>query len=139
MQEIKKVSLTDLSFAKVQSIYSKVTLAIEKFESFAAEQRKKHADEVARLVAGGMDEEQAKKAAAGEEFGLDIFKRVINMLMVTDADLLMSIVADIFDCTAEEAREIPIKCWMDIVIKDAYIRPFLPAWYKLEHAMPLDT
>ena len=132
MKEYKQLRLTDLPWNKLKRFSMRLISGIERFKEYRSTKTEAFDKKVSELVAGGMDESAAKQEVVNGEFGIDSLTGIIETLMDKEEEFILTTIGDLFDCTAEEAGEIPVKCWINIVLEDKYIRPLLPRWYRLE-------
>ena len=139
MTEYNQLRLTDLSWNKIKRFGMRIISGLDRFRDYQKTKKAEFDKKVAELIADGVDETAAKQEVINGEFGLDSLKAMIEAVMEKEEEFILSAVGDLFDCTAEEAGEIPIKHWINIVLEDKYIRPLLPRWYKLELQMHSDT
>ena len=136
--EYSKIRMTDLSWNKIKRFSLRIIAGIDRFREYQKVKKDDFDKKVKKLTAKGMDADTAKREIINGEFGVDSLKTAIETLMVTEEEFILSAVGDLFDCPAEEAGEIPVRCWINLILEDRYIRPLLPKWYKLEQQMHSD-
>ena len=81
------------------------------------------------------DMQTAAKGKTGlelEDAGFNILKKFFDFAFQEEYDLIISIIADLFGLSFEEAEDIPLEQIYDFIIKDKVVRTFFPRLAVLE-------
>ena len=146
------MTVSRLTPKRAKSLSAKLTILFDKIKDFQDIQKSKFAaDEKAisemkaKYVEDGLSGVELDTAVQlyrleiSESTGIEAAKDLLLTVFDREYDFAMSIVADLFNCTLEEAEEIPFEDIFDFALKDRIIRFFFPRLRLLEAQMQLDT
>ena len=88
--------------------------------------------EKAKVFSDMQEEAKGKQGAELEEAGLNILNKFLDFAFQQEYDLIIGIIADLFDMSFEAAEELPLESIYDFVVKDRALRTFFPQLAILE-------
>jgi len=84
------------------------------------------------------NEAKDKEGKELNDAGYGILKKMFDFAFKEEYDLIITIVADLYDVTFEKAEDLPLEKIYDFVAKDLVFRSFFPQFAILEQQTQLD-
>ena len=128
---IAKIEAQADSTEKLENAFARMTISraanFERSKSVAAK-LVLLADKIREIQK--MQKEATENAQAGgdtlEEDGFAIFKKMLDMVLEENEDLILGIISGFFGITHEEARIIPLSIIYENIMRDKVVRSFFP-------------
>ena len=136
---------------RAKSLAAKLTILMDKVKDFqdAQKERLKRDEEAVKaksveLSESGLEGEALELAVRDyrlletENSGIEAVKEMIFIVFEKEYDFAISIVADLFGVSLDEAEDVPIEDIFDFALKDRIVRLFFPRLALLEARAQLD-
>ena len=146
------MTISGLTPRRSKSLAAKLTIAADKIKGFQDQQKKRFLSDESAIKAKEAELRQAGLEGADldfavqqfrleevEETGFEVVKEIFRLFFEEEYDFAISIVADLFNVTLDEAQDIPFEDIFDLVLKDRIVRLFFPRLALLEARTQLDT
>ena len=130
-----KITASHLTFKQSKSFMIKFTLIKDKINDFKKEKKEVYEIKKKELRENGIENEKELEIALEQHFndtGLDVLEELINIVFEREYDFLMSVVADIYGCSIEDAENYTIADIYDFIVRDKVVRTVFPRLAILE-------